>query len=179
MSSRPVAGLERDDIRQEGALALVRAAAAFDPARGEFEPFAPECVRNAIKSAIRRAVGAAAKTVSAEAHVDVIESIPDEAEEDRREAPMANGLGAALARALSGLTEQERMVVASRFGLGRERVGLSELGRELGVSQARVHQIERAALQKLQRGAVAREFLVFLRRCCLTHQLETRRPWAL
>ncbi len=56
-----------------------------------------------------------------------------------------------LARWLGHLTEQEREVLALRFGLdGQERHTLAEIGRQLSVSRERVRQVELKALRKLR-----------------------------
>jgi RNA polymerase primary sigma factor len=55
------------------------------------------------------------------------------------------------------LTDQERRVIALRFGLdGGGSRSLREAGRELGFSAERVRTIERDALEKLRRSEVAR-----------------------
>jgi RNA polymerase primary sigma factor len=52
---------------------------------------------------------------------------------------------------LSHLNDQERAVLARRFGLdGLERLTLAEIGHELGVSRERVRQVELRALGKLR-----------------------------
>jgi RNA polymerase primary sigma factor len=56
-----------------------------------------------------------------------------------------------LSRWLDHLTEQEREVLALRFGLdGQERHTLAEIGRQLSVSRERVRQVELKALRKLR-----------------------------
>jgi len=56
-----------------------------------------------------------------------------------------------LVRLLSHLTDQEREVLALRFGLdGQERHTLAEIGRQLEVSRERVRQVELKALRKLR-----------------------------
>jgi len=56
-----------------------------------------------------------------------------------------------LGRWLGHLTEQEREVLALRFGLdGKERHTLAEIGRLLDVSRERVRQVELKALRKLR-----------------------------
>ncbi len=56
-----------------------------------------------------------------------------------------------LGRWLSHLTDQEREVLALRFGLnGQERLTLAEIGRHLDVSRERVRQVELKALRKLR-----------------------------
>ena len=43
-----ILGLGYDDICQEGCIALCKAAARYDPERGEFEPFAARVIRNCL-----------------------------------------------------------------------------------------------------------------------------------
>jgi RNA polymerase primary sigma factor len=59
--------------------------------------------------------------------------------------------------ALADLPEAERRVIQLRFGTGGEaEVSLRDAGRELGISQERVRQLESRALQRLARsGALA------------------------
>jgi RNA polymerase primary sigma factor len=56
-----------------------------------------------------------------------------------------------LERWLSQLSDQERQVLAMRFGLdGQDRHTLAEIGRQLDVSRERVRQVELKALRKLR-----------------------------
>lgn len=57
---------------------------------------------------------------------------------------------------LDALTDQERYIIESRFGLGRRQKTLKEIGDEYGKSRERIRQLEAAALAKLRR-AMARE----------------------
>jgi RNA polymerase sigma factor (sigma-70 family) len=54
---------------------------------------------------------------------------------------------------LSGLSERERDVLASRYGLHGEEQSLRDVGERLGVSAERVRQLEQRALGKLAAGA--------------------------
>ena len=55
---------------------------------------------------------------------------------------------------LDTLTERERQVVRMRYGLGEEKPQtLEEIGSALGVTRARVRQIEARAMEKLRRQA--------------------------
>jgi RNA polymerase sigma factor (sigma-70 family) len=54
---------------------------------------------------------------------------------------------------LTSLSERERVVIRSRFGLGRPEQTLREVAPRLGVSAERVRQIEHDALEKLHTAA--------------------------
>jgi RNA polymerase primary sigma factor len=54
---------------------------------------------------------------------------------------------------LSGLSEREREILRSRYGLDGEEQSLAELGARLGVSAERVRQLEQRALEKLRAAA--------------------------
>jgi RNA polymerase primary sigma factor len=54
-----------------------------------------------------------------------------------------------LRRALSLLPERERRVIELRFGFDREPASLEAIGKELGVSRERVHQLQAEAFARL------------------------------
>jgi RNA polymerase sigma factor (sigma-70 family) len=62
-------------------------------------------------------------------------------------------LTAELPRLLATLTERERTVVCSRYGIGQQQHTLRDIGKRLGVSAERVRQIEQASLEKLNTAA--------------------------
>ena len=59
-------------------------------------------------------------------------------------------------RALASLTEKERLVLALRF---RQERTVDEIGRALGETQARVHELEVSALGKLHERLAPRRFV--------------------
>jgi DNA-directed RNA polymerase sigma subunit (sigma70/sigma32) len=59
-----------------------------------------------------------------------------------------SGLGE-LPRLLARLTERERTVICSRYGIGHREQTLREVAGRLGVTAERVRQIEHASLTKL------------------------------
>jgi RNA polymerase primary sigma factor len=77
-----------------------------------------------------------------ELRADVAQPVEDEIADRQRE----QTVGAALSK----LPENERRVIELRFGTGNEPVAtLREVGRELGVTQQRVRQLEEQALKRL------------------------------
>ncbi len=63
----------------------------------------------------------------------------------------------AVRRALANLPESERRVLELRFGVGTEPHSLEAIGDQLGLARERIRQLERSALQKLERelGGIA------------------------
>ena len=55
----------------------------------------------------------------------------------------------AVRHALEGLPERERLIVEGRFGLQGEPQTLEQVGRQLGLTRERVHQLETRALEQL------------------------------
>lgn len=79
-------------------------------------------------------------------------------QEKRREAPtsvLLSPLRVALRKLLHRLTERERKVIVSRFGLkrGEEPKTLEEVGLAQGLTKERIRQIEKKALAKMRREA--------------------------
>ena len=68
-------------------------------------------------------------------------------------APKPAAVAAGVTKALAELSERERVVLESRFGLGRRErpQTLAELGDILGVTKERIRQIEGQALERLRR----------------------------
>ena len=73
-------------------------------------------------------------------------------EDDERRAVQREAL---VGRLLSQLSERERIVIASRFGLDGHPHGqsLNEIARQLGLSKERIRQIVIASLEKLHEFA--------------------------
>lgn len=101
----------RDDLMQEGLLAIVDAIARFDPARGRrLSQWAGACARGAMRNALRAPKMRRLEPGGA-VHPDVVEA------DHVLESFLAGEQRARMIDALDVLTEQEREVVCLRFGL--------------------------------------------------------------
>ena len=69
-----------------------------------------------------------------------------------------------LREALNVLTERERRIIETRFGLGSEvDKTLEEVGQEFGLTKERIRQIEKQALAKLRHPAYSRKLAGYLK----------------
>lgn len=134
-----LAHMEYDDLYQVGAIGLIKAAKAYDPARGKFASLAAHCIHMAQANAVRRLRTVRRRTpqilVYIEApvgdgniHVKDVLAAPDQDAIDLRIDVQA---------VLDGLPERERRIVAMR------QTGLSQrkIAKEIGVSQMLVSKI--------------------------------------
>jgi len=133
------ARLGEDDLRGVAFLAVVKAAAAWIPAEGEFTPLARRCIHRQILQAMR-----VRKTLDCD-WVDGVEDArssgdPFRAADDRDE----------VAVVLGRLNVRHREVVGSRFGLdGGPARTRGEVGKKFGLTGERVRQIECKSFEEL------------------------------
>jgi len=140
-------GLDRDELRSEGMLVLVRAVEGFDPWRGyHFSTYA--C--NAI---IRALIHVARKATRDRQHFAAEYQEWDRPPFSTDPGPdlHVDRLSLALDENLAELTAREAAVISWRFprdgGSGRT---LAEVGKTVGLSKERVRQIQKTALAKLR-----------------------------
>jgi RNA polymerase sigma factor (sigma-70 family) len=81
------------------------------------------------------------------------EMLADPPAEDAYQRVERRLLASELPRLLARLSERERTIICSRFGIGRRQQTLREIGEILGMSAERVRQIEQASLGKLTDAA--------------------------
>lgn len=150
--ARRYPGPDPDAVAGEALRGLVEAEAAHDPARGRFAVLAVIlCKRRAFEEVSRQRRNASRETplyrVTAEGEEVEREDLPHVVPHD------GAGLMAARVReVLAGLHPREREILARRFGLDGPEETLEEIGRAVGLSRARVGQLERRALGKLRRA---------------------------
>ncbi len=84
----------------------------------------------------------------------LIDLIPDQAPQSAPERVMQKELSRELSQALKKvLSRREEMIVKQRFGIDcKEGDTLENIGRRLGISRERVRQIEKRALEKLEKA---------------------------
>jgi RNA polymerase primary sigma factor len=81
------------------------------------------------------------------------ELLSDPLAEDEYERVVAQVAAGELRGLLSGLSERERHILSARHGLERREKSLREIAADLGLSAARVSQLERRAIGKLRTAA--------------------------
>jgi RNA polymerase sigma factor (sigma-70 family) len=131
----------------EGNVALLDAVEAFDYSRGNrFSTYAGWAISRRFARAVSE-------------HNYRLTSVDDEVLESAARvevdfgAPQPAAVAAGVVRALGELSERERIVLESRFGIGKHKEPrtLAELGARLGVTKERIRQIETQALERLRR----------------------------
>lgn len=129
----------REDATQEGCLALIVAAPAFDPARGAWSTFATRVVTNAVRNmrrGDRRHDARVRGIVDATREQDISCSPPE--------------VPANMQRALDALDDRTRTIVTLRVVEGWT---LEAVAAHVGLGKSRVAVIEREGLDKM-RGLV-------------------------
>ena len=141
---------QMSELISEGTLPLIRSVELFDVSLGNrFSTYATWAVRNQMFRFLKRRQSL---IDSAGGHDDLWMNrlVDDRAvpEDDER---LATQRGELVQRLLSQLSERERIVIASRFGLDGHPQGqsLNDIAQQLGLSKERVRQIVIASLEKL------------------------------
>lgn len=171
---RAFGALEVDDLMQEGALGLLRAARTFDPTKGAWATYASHWLRQSMGRSLQNM----GSTVRAPVHLqerrvkagerprpvmrrldlpishdtpttygDLLADDTPSPEDCAAECERAAELSALMRRAK--LTERERRVLRLRS----LDVSLEDIGTELSLTRERVRQIEQTALERLRRAA--------------------------
>jgi RNA polymerase sigma factor for flagellar operon FliA len=160
----PTAALGREDLQAAGAVGLIQAIDRFSPERGiPFEAYAMLRIRGAILDEVRRLDDLSRDarrearddqdTTSATMSLDLLRerggvadpSQPAEVDERTERA----GLRDDVERALATIPGRERSILASYYGKG---LTLAMIGRQLGVSEARISQLHSRAIAQLRMG---------------------------
>ncbi len=137
---------DRDDLRSEAFLALVRAVDGFDPWRGfRFSTYAWKVITRALILETTRSVR---HRRLFRVCYDTFQERPERV--DRWSELWLDRLQHVLERNLAGLTDRECAVIAWRFAVnGGDNQTLSQVGSALGLSKERVRQIQDRGLSKI------------------------------
>ena len=149
MRIRP--GYDLSERVSDGNFALIKAVVRFDFARGnKFSTYASWAILNELTRYDRQQNRDNRRFVHYRGDVasPIIRSDDreiEEAEDQRR---------SAVARSLDRLDKRERLILASRYGIGGgSELTLKQIGLDLGISKERVRQIESRARAKLRKFA--------------------------
>jgi RNA polymerase sigma factor (sigma-70 family) len=157
-----IPGMTAEDVRSVAHAALYRAALAFDPARGEFGPYAARAIRNALNSLHQKEVRHAqqhlpeadiAGASSTEANTAPSQRLPDEFQDVLTQVRSQESR-LVLEKLLASLPPRTQQILA----LVAAGHSYAELGEQLGVSKQAVHKAAAAALDSLREQLAAQGF---------------------
>lgn len=136
-------------VEEVAMLTLVRAARRFGEAAGSWAAYASVSIDRAVRGEVGRQLRA-----PRDRPLFVVGE--DGEEEERHDLPHVDPVGSArleeeeLREALAGLDAREREILVRRFGLEGPEETLEAVGARLGLSRARVGQLEARALARLR-----------------------------
>ena len=90
------------------------------------------------------------------------QALPDESAEPIPDSIREGDLGGELRTVLADLPDRERMILERRFGLtGAEPETLADIAKDLGVTAERVRQLQKAAIERLQKPKPMERLKIF------------------
>jgi RNA polymerase sigma factor (sigma-70 family) len=149
-----IPGVTPDDIRAVAHAALLRASRAFDPARGAFEPFAAQAIRNALNSLHQKEIRHAQRHIAeadlvgevlTESDTSPTQRLPD-AVLDVVNQVRSDESRLVLETLLAGLPPRTRQILA----LLAQGHSYAEIGEKLGVSKQAAHKTAVAAMDHIR-----------------------------
>lgn len=160
-------GLEEDDLIQEGALGLIRAAEKFDPERGEFQFYAWSWANQFMQRALdnmSRTVRVPVYTLTkarkesacveeSNVELDTLRKVPSAF--DTLEVVSDCLLYEIVRDTVDGLPERDKDIVIRRYGFdGDDTQTLQEIGDVWSLTRERIRQLDKAARSRI-RSALA------------------------
>jgi RNA polymerase sigma factor (sigma-70 family) len=157
-----IPGCRWDEARSEASIALIRAAGAYDPERGEFVPLASRVIRNALNSLYAKQLRLAKifpksldEPIQLSAMVNQGHPYPSsdgdfsvDSGQDLRKEVRQRETSSVIESLMDLLSPRERVVV----GALKAGATYSEIGESLGVSKQAAHKSAKSALAKLRVG---------------------------
>jgi len=159
--SFPLVGHAIDESEQEARIALWKAANSYDPAKGEFQPFASTVIRNHLRNAYertkRRSVEVTTLDVPAINQADADgESLKETSILSSDASPLLeaqrNDIRKILLNGIATLTPSQQEALA----LYAEGNNYAEIAREKGVSKAAVRQMVQRAIIQVRPEVISR-----------------------
>ncbi len=155
--------LTTDDLVNEGAIGMMMAAERYDASRRKpFVTFAAPYIRQQIERALAATQGNANVRSTDESLpigsgnnftlLNVLEDTQSpRADHKAEQQSTADGIEHAIAL----LNEREEQVVRMIFGIGRHKMTMAEIGKEMGLRRERVRQIRDIAMRKMRKAGRA------------------------
>lgn len=157
-----IPGSQWDEARSEASLALIRAAEAYDPTKGEFVSFASRVIRNALNSLYAkqlRLLRLFPKSINDPIHLapikNAIHPSPSsggdfsiESPQDVRKEVRQRETSNVIESLMNLLTPRERVIV----GALKAGSSYAEIGDSLGISKQAAHKSAKTGLAKLRTG---------------------------
>ena len=133
-------GVSVEDLQQEACWALCTAAQKYDPKRDvSFVTFA----YNYCRKSIQNFISASRISENATCNFELCEGIIDNPENKESTYHIVEKL-------LNILNKRERLIICKVYGINYEIKKFADIGRELGLSSQRVHQIYEKAMSKME-----------------------------
>ena len=170
-------GLSLPDLINEGNLGLIKAAEKFDETRGfKFISYAVWWIRQSILQALAEQSRIVRLPLNQVGSLNKINKALSKFEQENERQPsneelsemidvpkdkisdtlradrglVNESLNTEIERALSTLTDREREIVKSFFGIGCQEMTLEEIGERFGLTRERVRQIKEKAIRRLK-----------------------------
>ena len=158
-----IPGVSMDDVRAVAQAALNRAARAFDPARGEFEPYAAQAIRNALNS-LHQKEARHARQIVPEADLALAaftttgstapgQRLPDEFQDVLAQVRSQESRSV-LEAVLATLPERTRQIL----GLVAAGRSYAEIGDSLGISKQAAHKAATSAMTQIREQLATQGF---------------------
>ena len=149
------------DLVSIGNMALLRAVEKFDYTRGnKFSTYAGWAIAKEYAHAVPEENYRMTTFVTGQE--EILRATPESPDDSLERSDWLGHVRSRVQAAMSQLTERERQVIQSRFGIASQpQMTLDQLGRALGLTRERIRQIELSALTKLRQilGPHAAEML--------------------